>query len=94
MNLAELENSKPLPGGRIQQFYEKYLFPAAILLLEFHMLHCLYRYVAANYRLYTRVERWLGLVLFAAVAVCLLAAVFCFSKAAKAVCFFQSFSLI
>ena len=59
------DNTERLPGRGTQRF-EKVLCWGAALLLEFHMLHCLYRDVAAHYLFYTRAERWLGLVLLAA----------------------------
>ena len=50
-----------IPVSRFQKTSEKVLGWAALVLLEFHMMHCPYRDVLANYSLLTRIERWFGL---------------------------------
>jgi len=50
---------------RFQKTSENILGWGALILLEFHMMHCPYRDVLANYSVLTKVERWFGLTLAA-----------------------------
>ena len=59
---------------------EKSLLWSAILLLEFHMLHCPYRELINRYDRFTRAERWFGLLLLITVLVYLLITVILFPK--------------
>ena len=65
-----------IPVSHFQKTCEKGFGLASLILLEFHMMHCPYRDVLANYGIFIDIERWLGLLLLVLVLLYLLIIVF------------------
>ena len=54
---------KRIPSDSFRSAYEKLLFWATVLLCEFHMLLCTYRYIVWDYLPLQRIDKWLGVLL-------------------------------
>ena len=61
-----------IPVSRFQKTCEKGFCLASLTLLVFHMMHCPYRDILANYGIFIDIERWFGLFLLVLVLLYLL----------------------